>query len=371
MRAASEGPGRAAGYTLKKNRFYHSPGLRKKFEVIEPEGPYSRQVFVERGDDLSHFVGGRSDVEEIVIPKNPKVFKLDQTKNYTNAQLNEITETAWQGGYDMVDGGSQYRAVNPDLPRVNVGKVVGKEAELTRQVVQKIPGEWRPETLGGVTGRKLPVTLESGGLQTVIEKGTKAVKGLWDGWQNTYINPPTEQADDVVDMVRDILKHEYKPLVTKQGTRKVLRGEARRQGYKLTTTKDKGINVRKNDETIAQIRGKNATVVNNKLSQYLGLGDDAKKYRDELYDLELTIEAEEGANAFVRWAFPDGLSKVSYEQAFRAAEKFDDVIKRGGGLFGKTSQAFEVGARHFWQPSTVLGRTPSGMQPLQGCSSGT
>ncbi|MHA2266044.1 MAG: hypothetical protein ACXAEN_26930, partial [Candidatus Thorarchaeota archaeon] len=58
-------------------------------------------------------------------------------------------------------------------------------------------------------------TLEAGGLQTVIEKGTKAVKGLWDGWQNTYINSPTEQADDVIDMVRDILKHEYKPLVTK------------------------------------------------------------------------------------------------------------------------------------------------------------
>ncbi|MHA2266045.1 MAG: hypothetical protein ACXAEN_26935, partial [Candidatus Thorarchaeota archaeon] len=137
----------------------------------------------------------------------------------------------------------------------------------------------------------------------------------------------------------------------------MLRDEARRQGYRIRHTKDKGINVRKGDETIAQIRGKNATVVNNKLSQYLGLGDDAKKYRDELYDLELTIEAEEGANAFVRWAFPDGLSNVSYEQAFRAAEKFDDVIKRGGGLFGKTSQAFEVGARHFWQPSTVLGRT--------------
>ena len=57
------------------------------------------------------------------------------------------------------------------------------------------------------------------------------------------------------------------------------------------------------------------------ISSHLGLGDSALKYQQEVQKFWIEMAAEDGKNAFIKWAFPDGLEKVTVKQAQKIAKR--------------------------------------------------
>ncbi len=176
---------------LESDSYYHSPSIKRQLES-EKGSIYSSQIFVEKGNDPTHYIGKSKDVEKIILPPNPRIVALDRlAKQYSeaknipkdkvlsdNKKLNDALNYAWRHGYDVVDGGTQYRAVAPNLVRKKIGKIIGKEeSKPTGAIVQKVPGVSQPSKKP-VKATKLPVVEKKGKVVGIVEarKGIEKAK---------------------------------------------------------------------------------------------------------------------------------------------------------------------------------------------------
>jgi hypothetical protein len=190
------------------------------------------------------------------------------------------------------------------------------------------------------------VTLEATGLKQIfdtISDGVRRSRGLFEKVKRKDFDP-TRQADQVQDEVLEVLRGEYQRITPKESVEATIRKKARDQGWELRKTKS-GFNLTR--------EGRKVSLKSlDEVSDSLGYGKSAKKYRDELYEYELDLAGTEGLASFERKYFPDGIEDATPKQWDKAVTRLKKNISE--------NKVDRFGDRWLKQVRTVFGRTPAG-----------
>lgn len=132
------------------NKYYHDPDTRVKDVGVTKEA-----ILAERGSDPEIWFAKGPNVEEIQLPKNPKIMRIPEKKAFAGPEWEDILpsiEKAWKEGYDVIEEGRMGNIyINPKLKRTRVTDILEREvSERGREIDYFGEGEEGPKLYTGI-----------------------------------------------------------------------------------------------------------------------------------------------------------------------------------------------------------------------------